>query len=56
MRSRPGVNVPAERLSLPAITHRDREGLSHALDLGVDLVAQSFVRGAGDVRSTRPHG
>ena len=39
-----GVNVPAERLGLPAITDRDREGLASALELGVDLVAQSFVR------------
>ena len=39
-----GVNVPAERLSLPPVTERDREMLRHVLDLGVDLVAQSFVR------------
>ncbi|MGZ8600649.1 MAG: pyruvate kinase, partial [Actinomycetota bacterium] len=45
--------VPAERLSLPAITERDREALTIALDLGVDLVAQSFVRGAVDVIGLR---
>jgi pyruvate kinase len=49
LRSGAGVNVPAERLSLPAITPRDRDGLARALDLGVDLVAQSFVRRAADV-------
>jgi len=53
VRSRAGVNVPAERLSLPAITERDREALTSALDLGVDLVAQSFVRGAVDVIGLR---
>jgi pyruvate kinase len=53
IRSRAGVNVPAERLSLPAITPRDREGLTRALELGVDLVAQSFVRSAGDVIGLR---
>jgi len=54
IRSRAGLNVPAERLSVPAITDRDREGLAHALDLGADLVAQSFVRTGADVRiSTR---
>ncbi|HYU93973.1 MAG TPA: pyruvate kinase [Actinomycetota bacterium] len=53
MRARAGVNVPAERLELPAITDRDREALAAALDLGVDLVAQSFVRSAADVAGLR---
>lgn len=53
IRSRAGVNVPAERLSLPAITERDRQALTDALDLGVDLVAQSFVRSAEDVIGLR---
>jgi pyruvate kinase len=53
IRSRAGVSVPAERLGLPAITRRDREALAAALDLGVDLVAQSFVRSAADVAGLR---
>ncbi|HWC71017.1 MAG TPA: pyruvate kinase [Actinomycetota bacterium] len=53
IRSGQGVNVPAEGLSLPAVTDRDREGLARALDLGVDLVAQSFVRAPGDVIELR---
>ena len=53
VRSGQGVNVPAERLSLPAVTDRDREGLVRALDLGVDLVAQSFVRDPEDVKELR---
>ena len=53
VRSGQGVNVPAERLGLPAITERDREGLARALDLGVDLVAQSFVRGPQDIKELR---
>jgi len=53
VRSRAGVNVPAERLGLPALTERDREALTEALDLGVDLVAQSFVRSAADVIGLR---
>jgi pyruvate kinase len=53
VRSGQGVNVPAERLGLPAVTARDREGLARALDLGVDLVAQSFVRAADDVIELR---
>jgi pyruvate kinase len=35
------------------VTERDREGLARALDLGVDLVAQSFVRAADDVIELR---
>jgi pyruvate kinase len=53
IRARAGVNVPAERLRLPAITERDRVALAAALDLGVDLVAQSFVRNSADVAGLR---
>jgi pyruvate kinase len=48
-----GVNVPAERLSVAPITQRDRDGLERALDLGVDFVAQSFVRAADDIVALR---
>ena len=53
LRSRQGVNVPAERLRLPAVTDRDREGLARMLALEIDLVAQSFVRDAEDVALLR---
>ena len=53
IRSRQGVNVPAERLSLPSITEKDRDGLERAIGLGVDFVAQSFVRSAEDVEDLR---
>ncbi|HEY6567616.1 MAG TPA: pyruvate kinase [Actinomycetota bacterium] len=53
VRSGQGVNVPAERLSLPAVTDRDREGLSRALDMDADLIAQSFVRGPEDIEELR---
>jgi len=53
VRSGQGVNVPAEQLSLPAVTDRDREALARALDLGADFVAQSFVRDPDDVRELR---
>jgi pyruvate kinase len=47
------VNVPAERLGLPPVTDRDREMLRAVLDLGVDLVAQSFVRDPSDIEELR---
>jgi pyruvate kinase len=53
VRSRQGVNVPAERLSLPPVTDRDREMLRQVLELGVDLIAQSFVRAPSDVEQLR---
>lgn len=53
IRSNAGLNAPSERLRLPAITGRDREGLARALDLEVDLVAQSFVRRPDDVHELR---
>lgn len=53
VRSGQGVNVPAERLGLPAVTPRDRDGLAIALDLGADFVAQSFVRAASDIAELR---
>jgi pyruvate kinase len=51
VRSRAGVNVPSERLALPAITSKDEADLGWALQAGVDMVAQSFVRRAYDVRA-----
>jgi pyruvate kinase len=53
VRSRAGVNVPADRLSLPAIGDHDRELAQLAVDLGIDLVGQSFVRTAADVEELR---
>jgi pyruvate kinase len=51
--SRKGVNVPGVRLSVDAITPGDLENLAWALDAGIDLVAQSFVRSAHDVEELR---
>jgi pyruvate kinase len=51
--SRQGVNVPAERLSLPAVTDRDRQMLDEVLGTGTDLVAQSFVRASSDIEELR---
>jgi pyruvate kinase len=53
IRSKSGVNVPSERLIGPAVTDADREGVALALELRVDLIAQSFVRTADDVQTLR---
>jgi pyruvate kinase len=51
IRSRAGVNVPSERLSLPAITPKDEEDIGWIVETGIDMVAQSFVRHDYDVRA-----
>ncbi|MBA4169492.1 MAG: pyruvate kinase [Chloroflexi bacterium] len=53
VRSRAGVNVPSERLSGPALTERDRLDIPRAVELGLDYLAQSFVRNASDVVELR---
>jgi pyruvate kinase len=53
VRSRAGLTVPSERLSLPALSEKDRFDLARALELGAGAVAQSFVRGGADVRQLR---
>ena len=47
--SRKGVNLPGVNLRAPALTEKDRRDLALGLELGVDLVALSFVRSHSDV-------
>jgi pyruvate kinase len=51
--SRKGVNVPGVKLSVEGMTQRDLDDLAWALEAGVDLVAQSFVRCAEDIDRLR---
>ena len=51
--SHKGVNVPGVPLPIPSLTEKDLRDLEFALTLGVDYVALSFVRSAGDVRQLR---
>jgi pyruvate kinase len=44
-----GINLPGVAVSAPALTPKDEADLRFALDLGVDMVAMSFVRGPDDV-------
>ena len=53
IRSRTGVAIPSDRLSLQGLTDKDRLDARAAVDLGVDFVAQSFVRGPEDIRALR---
>jgi pyruvate kinase len=55
-----GMNLPGVPLSTPAITEKDRADLAFGVARGVDYVALSFVRSAGDVEQckalVRSHG
>ncbi|HEX2765710.1 MAG TPA: pyruvate kinase [Candidatus Limnocylindria bacterium] len=53
VRSRAGVSVPAERLREPGLTERDRQDVTRAVEIGADLIGQSFVRTAADVAELR---
>lgn len=48
-----GVNFPGVRLSIGAVTEKDKEDLYFGLNQGVDWVALSFVRDPSDVLELR---
>ena len=48
-----GVNVPGIQLPVPSLTSKDLADLDLAIELGVDYVAQSFVRSRADVAALR---
>jgi pyruvate kinase len=51
--SHKGVNVPGATIPIPSLTDKDLADLEFALTIGVDYVALSFVRSAGDIRALR---
>lgn len=52
-RSRKGVNLPGIDVSAQSLTDKDREDVRTMVELGVDWVAQSFVRRPEDVTEVR---
>ncbi len=48
-----GMNLPGVNVSAPALSDKDLEDLEMGLELGVDFVALSFVRGPEDVHLLR---
>jgi len=45
-----GISLPNVAVSVPALSEKDTRDLRFALQLGVDLVALSFVRSADDIK------
>jgi pyruvate kinase len=50
LNSRKGVNLPNTKLSLPALTDKDKKDAIYAISLEVDWIALSFVRYARDLK------
>lgn len=51
--NRKGVNLPGRKLPISALTEKDRADLDHALKIGVDYVALSFVQRPEDIEEAR---
>ncbi|MEA3396541.1 MAG: pyruvate kinase, partial [Chloroflexota bacterium] len=51
--SHKGVNLPGVDLHITALTAKDRVDVCQALELGLDYLALSFVRSAGDIEELR---
>ncbi len=54
---KPGVHIPSDRLRISTPTREDLRILDAFVEVGVDMVAVSFVRSAHDIRrvGTEPH-
>ena len=48
-----GMNIPSAALTVPALSEKDAADLRFALELGVDMIALSFVRAAEDYDTVR---
>ncbi|MBA2517640.1 MAG: pyruvate kinase [Solirubrobacterales bacterium] len=53
--SRQGLNIPGETASLPSVPEADLAHLEVGEQIGVDLVALSFVRRAEEIEDVRRH-
>jgi pyruvate kinase len=53
--SRQGINLPNMTLSLPAVSEEDLGLIDSGLEMGVDLLALSFVRRREDLDPVREH-
>lgn len=48
-----GMNLPDVRVTAPAVTEKDREDVTHALEHCADFIGISFVRRAEDLQEVR---
>lgn len=50
---RKNVNIPGASSKLPAVTQNDISDINFGLDMGIDIIAASFIRKASDVQEIR---
>jgi pyruvate kinase len=55
LKNHQGINLPGVRLSIPALTEKDKADLAFGLKYDVDFVALSFVRDAQDILLLREY-
>ncbi|MBS9773960.1 MAG: pyruvate kinase [Tenacibaculum sp.] len=53
LKSKKGVNLPNTKISLPALTDKDKKDAIFALEQEVDWIALSFVRNSNDLQILR---
>ncbi len=53
LKDRKGFTVRGKALPVPALSEKDRDDLAFALDMGVDIIALSFVQTAEDIHEAR---
>jgi pyruvate kinase len=55
LHSKKGINLPDSKLSLPAITDKDKEDIMFAVENKIDWIALSFVRSSKDIKALRSY-
>lgn len=53
LKDRKGFTVRGKALPVPALSDKDRSDLAFALDMGVDIIALSFVQTVADIEEAR---
>ncbi len=53
LKDRKGFTVRGKALPVPALSEKDRSDLAFALDMGVDIIALSFVQTVADIEEAR---
>lgn len=53
IKDRKGLNAPAIKINLPALTEKDISDIKFGVENGIDFIAASFIRKADDVMAIR---
>jgi pyruvate kinase len=53
LKDKKGMNLPGSKLSVPALTEKDKKDIVFGRELGVDWFALSFVRNPGDIEEAK---